>query len=239
MVDEYDSPNPEHASLTWGTSCPHNVLTGTGPAPATLTELFDDIVEPCRCTERPIRMGFMLDIVGYGRRDSPAKDSLQRRLAQVVRLMFDDVGVALSDTERQGTGDGVVVILPAQLDVQRALPVLLRSIRKRLTHDNAACQDRMRVRMAADVGPVGLAELGFGGAMVTNAGRLLDSRPLRRWEAEHVEHDLSVALSDSLYRFVVAEGVPGLPREQFTRVQVRAKELATTAWLWTSPPARN
>jgi hypothetical protein len=31
---------------------------------------------------------------------------------------------------------------------------------------------------------------------------------------------------------VVAEGVPGLPREQFTRIQVRVKELSTTAWLW-------
>lgn len=233
MVNEYDSSNPAQASLTWGTSCPHTVLTGTAPEPATLEERFNDIVTPCRCTERPIRMGFMLDIAGYGRRDSPAKESLQRRLARVVLLVLGDVGVALSDTECQGTGDGVVVILPQQLDVQRALPVLLSSIRKRLTHDNAGWPDRMRVRMAADVGPVGLAELGFGGAMVTNTGRLLDSKALRRWEATHTEHDLSVALSDSLYRFVVAEGVPGLPRDQFTRVQVRAKELAATAWLWT------
>jgi hypothetical protein len=233
MVDAYDSPNPAQASLTWGTSCPHTVLTSAGPEPATLEEQFNDVVAPCRCTERPIRTGFMLDIAGYGKRDSPAKESLQRRLAGVVRLVLDDVGVALSDTECQGTGDGVVVILPQQLDVQRALPVLLGSVRKRLSHDNAEWQDRMRVRMAADVGPVGLAELGFGGAMVTNTGRLLNSKPLRRWEATHPEHDLSVALSDPLYRFVVAEGVPGLPRDQFTRVQVRAKELATTAWLWT------
>jgi len=175
----------------------------------------------------------MLDIVGYGWHDSPAKESLQRRLVGVVRLVFEDLGVALSDTESQGMGDGVLVILPARLDVQRALPVLLRSMAERLALDNAVSQDQMRVRMAADVGPVGLTELGFGGAMVTNMGRLLDSKPLRRWAAEHRERDLAVVMSDSLHRFVVAEGVPGLPREQFTRVQVRAKELATNAWLWT------
>lgn len=233
MVNEHDRPNPAQASLTWGTSCPHSALTSTGPEPATLDELFADIVAPCRCTERPIRMGFMLDIVGYGRRDSPAKESLQRRLARVVRGVVDDLGVVFSHTERQGTGDGLIMILPQQLDVQRALPVLLESVNKRLIHDNTSFADQMRVRMAADVGPVGLAELGFGGAMVTNTGRLLDSKPLRRWEATHPEHDLSVALSDSLYQFVVKEGVPGLPREQFARVQIRAKELATTAWLWT------
>jgi hypothetical protein len=233
MVNEHDIPNPAQATLGWGTSCPHTTLTGTGPEPVTLEDQFNDIVTPCRCTGRPIRMGFMLDIVGYGRRDSPAKESLQRRLAGVVRLVLDDVGVALSDADSQGTGDGVVVILPQRLDVQHALPVLLGSVRKRLSQDNAEWPDRMRVRMTADVGPVGLAELGFGGAMVTNIGRLLDSKPLRRWETTHPEHDLSVALSDSLYKFVVAEGVPGLPPDQFTRTQVRAKELATTAWLWT------
>jgi len=76
--------------------------------------------------------------------------------------------------------------------------------------------------------------------MVTNMGRLLDSKPLCRWAAEHRERDLAVVMSDSLHRFVVAEGVPGLPREQFARVQVRATELATNAWLWwVTAPARS
>lgn len=209
------------------------MVTAAGSEHVAFKEPFSPPGAAFECGERPIRVGFMLDIVGYGWHDSPAKESLQRRLVGVVRLVFEDLGVALSDTESQGMGDGVLVILPARLDVQRALPVLLRSMAERLALDNAVSQDQMRVRMAADVGPVGLTELGFGGAMVTNMGRLLDSKPLRRWAAEHRERDLAVVMSDSLHRFVVAEGVPGLPREQFTRVQVRAKELATNAWLWT------
>jgi hypothetical protein len=188
---------------------------------------------PQQAARRPIRMAFMVDIVGYGRRDSPAKDSLQQRLASVIQLVLDDLSVALPDTERQGTGDGMLVILPEKLDIQRALPVLLRSTAGRLAHDNSVYQDQMRVRMASDIGPVGLAELGFGGAMVTNTGRLLDSKPLRRWVVDHPEHDLAVALSDPLHRFVIAEGHPELPAKQFIRTQVRAKELATVAWLWT------
>jgi hypothetical protein len=208
-------------------------LVNTWSKPGTLEDLFDKDGETYQRTERPIRMGFTLDIVDYGQRDSPTKESLQRRLAGVVRMVFEDLAVSLSDTECQGTGDGVLVILPARLDVQRALPVLLQSMAERLALDNAATQDRMRMRMAADVGPVGLTELGFGGAMVTNMGRLLDSRPLRKSVTKYRERDLVVAVSDSLHRFVVAEGAPKLAQEQFTRVQVRVKELATIAWLWT------
>lgn len=230
MVCERCRTIPGEPSIGWRASCPHVLLTGTRTESVVFGELFDPVVTSC---ERPIRMGFVLDIAGYGRRDSPAKDSLQRRLAGVARMVFEDLAVPLSDIECQGTGDGLLVVLPARLDIQRVLPMLMQSMAERLALDNALSHDQMRVRMAADVGPVGLTELGFGGAMVTNMGRLLDSRPLRRWEAEHRERDLAVAVSDSLYRFVVAEGVPTLAREQFTRVQVRSKELSTAAWLWT------
>lgn len=183
--------------------------------------------------ERPIRMGFMIDIVGYGKRDSPSKERLQQRLDRVVRLVPEDLGVVMPDVERQNTGDGVLMILPQWLDVQRALPTLLQSTAQRLALDNTLFQDQMQVRMATDVGPVGPTELGFGGEMVTNMGRLLDSKPLRRRVTKGRDH-LAVIVSDSLHRFVVAEGVPGLPQEQFTRVQVRTKERTKRiAWLWT------
>ena len=233
MVCEQCRTIPGEPSIAWGASCPHVLLTGSRTENVAFRELSASVVEPYERGGRPIRMGFVLDIVGYGRRDTPAKESLQRRLAGVARMVFDDLGVPLSDIECQGTGDGLLVVLPARLDVQRVLPVLLQAMAERLALDNALSHDQMRVRMAVDVGPVSLTELGFGGAMVTNMGRLLDSRPLRRWEAEHRERDLAVAVSDSLHRFVVAEGVPALAREQFTRVQVRSKELSTAAWLWT------
>jgi hypothetical protein len=68
---------------------------------------------------------------------------------------------------------------------------------------------------------------------VSNAVNSSPRKRLRRSVAEHPERDLLVVLSDSLHGFVVAEGVPGLLAKQFTRVQLRAKELSTTAWLWT------
>jgi hypothetical protein len=182
---------------------------------------------------KPIRMGFMLDIVGYSRRDARAQELLQQRLVGVVRLVLDDLRVEPSDIDHQGTGDGLLVILPERVDVHRVLPALLASTTRLLAGDNAMFRDRVRVRMAADIGPVRIAELGFEGAMVTNMARLLDSRPLRDWVDEHPERDLSVALSDSMHRFVVAEGTPELPAEQFTQVHVQVNEAMSTGWLWT------
>jgi hypothetical protein len=186
-----------------------------------------------RVSRKSIRMGFMVDIVGYGQRDSPAKESLQRRLTDLLRIVLAEIDVAISDAEIQGTGDGMLVILPERLDIQRGLVVLLRYFEERLVYNNNVFRDRMRVRVAADVGPVSVTELGFGGAMVTKLGRLLDSRRLRRFVDEQPQRDLLAILSDALHEFVVAEGVVGLPGKQFTQVRVRAKELVTTAWVWT------
>lgn len=182
---------------------------------------------------KPIRMGFMLDIVGYSRRDARAQERLQQRLVGVVGFVLDDLRVEPSDIDHQGTGDGLLVILSERVDVHRVLPALLASTTRLLAEDNAMFRDRIRVRMTADIGPVRIAELGFEGAMVTNMARLLGSRPLRDWVDEHPERDLSVALSDSLHRFVVVEGVPELPMEQFTQVHVQVNEAMSIGWLWT------
>jgi hypothetical protein len=178
-------------------------------------------------------MGFVLDIADYGGRTTRAKERVQERLAALIRLALDDLDVRPSDADWQGTGDGALLFLPSQLDVQHALPALLHSTAAHLASNNEEFQDQLRLRMAVDVGPVGLAQLGFGGATATNLGRLLDSGPLRTWLVDHPSHDLAVIVSDCLHSFVVAEDVPQLPPAQFNRVFIQIKEFASTAWLWT------
>jgi hypothetical protein len=182
---------------------------------------------------KPIRVGFLLDIVGYGLRDASAQESLQQRLYGVVRLVLDDLHIALRNDDLQCTGDGILVILPEWVDVQSVVAGLLRSVTERLARDNTVFKDQMRLRMAAEIGPVCNAKLGFEGAMVTNMARLLNSEPLRGWVAEHPERELSVAVSDSLHRFVVVEGTPELSRDQFTQIQVQLNGTLSAAWLWT------
>jgi hypothetical protein len=185
---------------------------------------------------RPIRTGFMLDVVGYGARPPRARQRAQERVAAIIHNILGDLDVRLSDTDLQGTGDGVLLFLPSELDVQRTLPVLLHSAAVHLAEDNEEFHDRIRIRMAVDIGPVGLTQLGFSGATATRLGRLLDSEPLRGMLLDHPDDALAVIVSDRLHSFVVAEGVPALPPAQFTRVAIKVKEFSGTAWLWTTRP---
>jgi hypothetical protein len=183
-------------------------------------------------------MGFMLDIADYGGRTTRAKERVQERLAALIRQVLDDLDVQPPATDGQGTGDGMLLFLPSELDVQRALPVLLHSTAAHLTVDNKEFQDQLRLRMAVDIGPVRSTQLGFSGATATNLGRLLDSKPLRERLINHPNHDLAVIVSDRLHSFVIAEDVPALPPTQFKRVSTQIKEITNTPWLWTrnKPP---
>jgi hypothetical protein len=78
--------------------------------------------------------------------------------------------------------------------------------------------------MAVDIGPVGLGHLGFNGAVATNLGRMVNSKPPRRWLVDHPRHHTAVIISDRLHSFVVAENVPALPPTHFRRVPVPVKE---------------
>jgi hypothetical protein len=182
---------------------------------------------------RPIRTGFMLDVKDYGARPARAKKRAQERVTAIILDILEDLNVRLSDTDQQGTGDGVLLFLPSELDVQRALPVLLHSAAIHLAEDNEEFQDRLQLRMAVDIGPVGLSQLGFSGSTATSLGRLLDSEPLRGRLLDHPGDALAVIVSDRLHSFVIAEDVPSLPPAQFTRVSVNVKEFSSTAWLWT------
>jgi hypothetical protein len=192
--------------------------------------------EPATPSETPgrieLRLGFAVDVVGYSARSSPDKESVQERLAALARAVLGELNLDLNETDRQDTGDGMNVFLPATVELHRALPVLIRAWQQRLALDNQRYQDRIRLRMALDVGPVGLTALGFGGKTIITVSRLLHSDTLRRALHEHTNADLAVLVSDQLYQHVVGEGYPGLDATQFQRHLIVVKEYEGHAWLW-------
>lgn len=187
---------------------------------------------PVRSPDNAIRLGLTLDIVQYTAREPPEMQRLQQRLLDLVVGVLGDLGLTMSDTDHQGTGDGLMMFLPAEVDVQRALPSLLHGMGERLRQDNEIHRDRLRARMALDVGPVGLAALGFKGKISSIMGRMLDSGRLRQAVLDHADVDLVAMVSDRLFDFVVGEGAPGLDAANFTRVDVAAKNYRGDAWLW-------
>jgi hypothetical protein len=172
-------------------------------------------------------MGFIVDIVGYGKRPWRLRDLAQRRVSELADAVVGYLGLDDAMVDRQGTGDGVLVFLPAEIDVSRTLSLLLPTWRDLLREDNALYTDRLQLRMAVTLGPVAPGPLGFVGDSATALGRLIDSQVLRTAVAAHAGVDLFVLLSDTLYSLVVDPS-----NAEFTRHAVVVKDYRSGAWLW-------
>lgn len=183
---------------------------------------------------RKLRMGFVLDVAGYGARSAPLQNQVQRRLPPLVVNTLAKCGMNLDDVGHEWTGDGINAVMPADMDPAVVLPVLIRSLTVNLAADNAHSTDRIRLRMAIGVGLVEHNRAGFGGPMIVEINRLVNSAPVRAALSAYPSADLAVAISDPVHATVIRPGYPGIPSAQFTRVDVIAKEFAAPAWIWVS-----
>lgn len=181
-------------------------------------------------------MGFVLDVAGYGARAVPDRDDVQQRLRQLVVATLAECGLKLDSrvVDHQWTGDGINAILPADIDPTDVLTVLIRSLAAGLHRDNARHADRIRLRMAVGVGLIERSVAGFGGPVIVDINRLVDSAALRSALADEPAADLAVAISDQAHALIIQPGYPGIPGGQFTRVNVVAKEFSGPAWIWVS-----
>jgi len=185
---------------------------------------------------RALRMGFVLDVEGYGTRTVPARDAVQQRLLQLVTAALAACGLALDalGVDHQWSGDGVNAVLPAGIDPTVVLAVLIRSLAAGLQADNARWADRLRLRMAVGVGLIERSAAGFGGPVIVEINRLVNSAALRSALADEPSADLAVAVSDQAHGLIIQPGYPGMPRGQFSRASVAEKEFSGFAWIWVS-----
>lgn len=179
-----------------------------------------------------IRTGFAVDIVGYSNRPAARRPRLQERLAAVVADVLRDLDLTMSDTDHQGTGDGLIAFLPPTVGVRRAVRALLCGMRQRLADDNAEYQDRLRLRLSATTGPVGLAALGFSGGAGTVLGRLLNHEILRNAMRDHDRTDVAALVADPLFRFATDDGESDVDSSRFRCHRIDARGYQGDAWLW-------
>jgi hypothetical protein len=183
---------------------------------------------------RALRMGFVLDVAGYGTRKVPERDDVQRRLRQLVVATLEECGLELDMpvVDHQWTGDGINAALPSDIDPPVVLSALIRALAAGLSTDNARHTDRVRLRMAIGVGLIERKAAGFGGPMIVDINRLVDSTALRSALSGEPTADLAVGISDQVYTLIIQPGYPGIPMAQFTQANVVAKEFSGTAWIW-------
>ena len=192
-----------------------------------------------RHSGRALRMAFVLDVAGYGRRTPPDRDAVQQRLRRLVVATLAECGLKLDQraVDHQWTGDGINAILPADIDPTAVLTTLIRSLAAGLGRDNARHADRIRLRMAVGVGLFERSPAGFGGPVIVDINRLVDSAALRSALAGEPAADLAAAISDQAHALIIEPGYPGIPAGQFARVYVVSKEFSGPAWIWVGDTA--
>jgi hypothetical protein len=181
-------------------------------------------------------MGFVLDVAGYGARSVPQRNNVQKRLRKLVEGTLAECGLMLGeqDLDHQWTGDGINAVLPTDIDPTVVLTMLIRSLSSSLSSDNADQGDRIRLRMAVGFGLTERSMAGFGGPVIVDINRIVDSAPLRSALADEPDADLAVAISDQVRALIVQPGYPGIPEGQFSPVSVAVKEFSGPAWIWVS-----
>jgi class 3 adenylate cyclase len=174
--------------------------------------------------QRLLRIGFIVDVVGYSQRSARLRDSAQRRVSELTEAVLHHLAVDVGEVDRQGTGDGVLAFLPEERDVAGTTSSLLAAWRDFLRADNELYADRIRLRMAVTIGLVVPGPLGFSGSPAIALSRMVGSDVLR--DASD-NADLVVLLSDALHTFVVDAADPGC-----TRHSVEVKGFRADVWLW-------
>lgn len=146
----------------------------------------------------------------------------------LLHRFLTEIGSPFEPDYFQRNGDGFHYFLP-DYDVHMGTSHLLLTLPQLLVDDNRDHDDRMRLRMAIDVGTVGMGPLGFIADAVINFSRLVDSEPIRDAVRNH-DVDLVVLVSATLHRDVITR-FGGLDKLPFQPVNVEVKDYRTPAYL--------
>jgi len=191
--------------------------------------------EPVHCTIVSI------DVAGSAARDDQLLLRMRTDLQQLIAHTFTRQGLDPAWVDVEDLGDGVRLIVPAEVTPVRLLdpflPHLAAALRehRKITAEPA----RLRLRVAVHMGLLHRDKAGWAGEPLVHSARLLDAPSLRRALAAAERADLAVIVSGDMHQKVIRHGY-GLDTAAYHRVSVAVKETRTIAWIhvpgYPSPP---
>src|SRR5690349_11782249 len=174
----------------------------------------------------------VVDIEGFGdqRRTNKHQVAVRDGLYLAMREAFGHAGIPWDDCGHEDRGDGMLILVPAQLPKGLLVESLPSALVAALHAHNSTRpgQERIRLRMALHAGEVNYDDHGVTAAAVNLAFRLLDSAPLKEALAES-SGVLAVIVSSWFFEEVVRHST--VPAEAYRPVPVAVKETATIGWI--------
>lgn len=184
------------------------------------------------------RLCLVTDIKGYSAHSATEHADAQRRLLQVMNFACRNAGIRwVSSRDRQDRGDGRLYVFSPRLDETLVIPRLLIGLRHGLYQANCApgAFGRVRLRAAMARGIIARGPTGYLGQAPITACRLVDSAQLKKGIDDADDADLAFIAPDDLFQDVIKQDFPGLPADEFTRVDVSVKEFSGVGWMYLPP----
>jgi len=164
------------------------------------------------------------------KRTGDIRANLREQLYRLVREALKRAEV--TQWEEADRGDAVLILVAADVAKTRLLDawVLWLASGLRRYNDRSSPGAEMRLRAAVHWGEVTRDENGFVGTDLDDTFRLLDCVPIRK-ALDSSSAGLAVIVSDPFYQSVVKADAGLIGPNEFEQVEVRIKELRTTAWI--------
>ncbi|WP_214410031.1 hypothetical protein [Sphaerisporangium fuscum] len=169
------------------------------------------------------RFVFGCDVQDYSSRDTELQGEIQTELRRMLETAFRRSGLDFSACAVSPTGDGLLAVLPADVDLVRPVDRLVSELHRLLVTYNgkrvARARIRLRVAMHADAIRTNAHGEHSGPALVV-LSRLLDCAPVRRALDRFPGAPLALIVSAPVFRKVALSGLSGIRPEQFECVEV-------------------
>lgn len=186
------------------------------------------------------RLCLAVDVVGYSKRARLEQIDVQNRLLWTMVQGCRAAGISPARCDRQDSGDGQILILPAAVDEARVIPNIVLGLLTALRRVNhpVGPGGRIRLRISMGQGAIQVGATGFVAPAVVTMCRLLDSDELRDALTAKPASEAVLIVTADLYQDVVGQGYGGLPAQGFSRIVISkpGKGFSAEAWIQVPEP---
>lgn len=172
---------------------------------------------------------FAVDMAGFGKRDNDDQRAMRHTLYASLESAFACAHVPWNACYYRDSGDGVLIVVPAQFPTLWLASPLIHYLHAALCRHNRLHREsaRIQLRAALHAGQVQSDDNGLSGRAVIHLFRLLQSAaPKRALAIYHA--DLALIVSGYVYQEIIQQEDDPTPYEP---VDVHMKETTTRAWL--------
>lgn len=176
----------------------------------------------------------VIDVEHSAGRGDVALINNRAMLLGVLCDVFSESRVDWDSCHSQDTGDGVQLVIDAEVPKARLIHPLVHdlAIRLRAHNQTAGSLTAIRVRVGLHAGDVHMSDGQVAGSSLEFLARLVEAPPLRQALALAPESvTLALAVSEHVYEEVVRHRYPGIDPDTFHRVTFTVKETKSRAWL--------